>query len=293
MVRLLAASAGEGYRGSGKVRRTFGWACALTVDHKGRPLHRSTIKVDRYIDRAGFWGDRGYGYGKTGPLLRQLQSRPRNARLPRSWAARTSAKRSSRRSPTKRCRIEIHENVRGADAFVRPIDLQIAGRHARSRQRFPDGDAADDRCAASRVGVSHHRRDPVLRLREAGQEDQRPRADLGQAAGEPARRRGRGPHRHRRPARGADPGIFRRAGRQSHRELHPAQLHHQHEEAPRSGDRRGLTGCGRFGPSGGVRQETRGVGRRRLQAAASPRRQRSERSRRRSRRARPRSSSTT
>ena len=85
------------------------------------------------------------------------------------------------------CRIEIRENVRGAEVFV----LQSLCRTPVGRlgQRRGDGTLADDRRAAPRIRPPHHRRHPVLRLREARQEDERPRADLGQAAGQHAARR--------------------------------------------------------------------------------------------------------
>ena len=110
------------------------------------------------------------------------------------------------------CRIEIHENVRGADAFV----IQSICKPPEPGRSVNDSlmemllmiDAL-----RARVGLSHHRRHPVLRLRQAGQEDQRPRADLGQARRQPAHDRGRAAHPNGGSARGADPRVLRRAGR--------------------------------------------------------------------------------
>ena len=92
--------------------------------------------------------------------------------------------------------------MRGADVFVDP-DPRRPG------QRVDHGAARDDRRDEAGLRQAHHRRDPVLRVRAAGQEGARPRADQREAARRPADGRRREPRRVDRPARGTDPGLLR------------------------------------------------------------------------------------
>ena len=64
------------------------------------------------------------------------------------------------------CRIEIRENVRGAEVFAAKSALQ--GDQRQQRQRLAHGAAGHDRRAESSLGASHHRGRSVRRLRQAG-----------------------------------------------------------------------------------------------------------------------------
>ena len=110
-------------------------------------------------------------------------------------------------------RIEIGENVRGSEVFV-----------VQSICKAPNGNGVNDalmelilmidalrRASAGRITAV----DPLLRLRQAGQEEQRPRADLGKGRRQPAASRGRRAHRDARPSRGSDSGLLRHSCRQS------------------------------------------------------------------------------
>ena len=88
----------------------------------------------------------------------------------------------------------------------RPADLP-AGRRA------PDGALHHDGRVPPLVRGADHGRHPLLRLRPAGPQGQAARPDLGQAGGEPDRRRRRRPGADDGPAQGADPGVLRHPDR--------------------------------------------------------------------------------
>ena len=87
----------------------------------------------------------------------------------------------------------------------------------RADQRPHHGAAAHDRRRQARVGASHHRGVPLLRVRAPGPQGRGPRADLRAPARRPAHRRRRRPRRDRRPPHRADPGLLRLPGRPPHR----------------------------------------------------------------------------
>ena len=78
--------------------------------------------------------------------------------------------------------------------------------------RAPGRVVRDDRRVPAIVGVAHHGRDSVLRLRAAGPQGQAARADFGQAGGKPAQRRGHESRADDGPAQGADSGVLRYPG---------------------------------------------------------------------------------
>ena len=82
--------------------------------------------------------------------------------------------------------VRFEESVRGCDAFVHPEPH-------RADQQVDHGAADHGRRAQAGVGQADHRGRAVLRLRPAGQEAPRPRADLGPADGRPVQDRGRRP----------------------------------------------------------------------------------------------------
>ena len=123
------------------------------------------------------------------------------------------------------CRVEIRENVRGADAFVIQSLCKPPDQTRSVNDSFVEMLLMID--ALRRVGVSRYRSHPVLRLCQARQENQRPRADLGQACRQPALHCRRAAHSHHRSACGADSGLFRRTGGQPHRQFHLGELPYQ------------------------------------------------------------------
>ena len=80
-------------------------------------------------------------------------------------------------------------------------------------QRVDHGAADHGRRAQAGLRQADHRGRAVLRLRPAGQEAPRPRADLGPAGRRPVQDGRRRPADGRRPAHRADPGLLRRPGR--------------------------------------------------------------------------------
>eukprot|EP00160_Parvularia_atlantis_P018012 Unigene6446_Nuclearia_a/m.19847 Unigene6446_Nuclearia_a/g.19847 ORF Unigene6446_Nuclearia_a/g.19847 Unigene6446_Nuclearia_a/m.19847 type:complete len:537 (-) Unigene6446_Nuclearia_a:225-1835(-) len=97
----------------------------------------------------------------------------------------------------------------------------------RRDQRQPHGAAHHDQRVQDGLGAAHHGRRAVLPVRTAGQEGQEPRAHLGQARRQHARRRGRRPRDHNGSARVADPGLLRHPRRQPLRRAVHAQVHSQ------------------------------------------------------------------
>ncbi|CAA9334422.1 MAG: Ribose-phosphate pyrophosphokinase, partial [uncultured Nocardioidaceae bacterium] len=91
-------------------------------------------------------------------------------------------------------------------------------------ERVDHGAPHHGRRAQAGVGEADHGRHAVLRLRAAGQEAPRPRADLRAVDGRPLPHRGRRPADGGRPAHRADPGVLRRPGRPPHGDPDPQQL---------------------------------------------------------------------
>ena len=94
----------------------------------------------------------------------------------------------------------------------RPRRLPRAA-HLPAGQRKPDGTADHDRQLQAGQRRADHGRDSLLRLRPAGSQGRRPRADHGQAGGQPDHPGRRRPRAGDGPARRPDPRILRRAGR--------------------------------------------------------------------------------
>ena len=77
----------------------------------------------------------------------------------------------------------------------------------------PHGAASDHRFAATGLGGSDHSGDPVLCVRQAREENVRPRADLSQAGRQPPRHRWRRPHFDHGFAFAGHRGVLRYSGR--------------------------------------------------------------------------------
>ena len=113
--------------------------------------------------------------------------------------------------------VRYEESVRGCDAFV--IQSHTAPINQWIMEQLIMVDALK-RASAKRITVVA----AVLRLRPAGQEAPRPRADLGPADGRPVQDRRRRPADGRRPAHRPDPGLLRRPGRPPVRAADPRRL---------------------------------------------------------------------
>ncbi len=154
---------------------------------------------------------------------------------------------SVRRFADEEVFVEIHENVRGAGCLHRPAD-QLPG------QRQSDGIADHHRRAAPRLGEAHHRGRPLFRLCPPGPQTRPAHADFGQAGRQSDHHLGRRPRARDRPARRADPGLFRHPDRQS--------LRRAGDERRHSGALRGQESDGRV-----ARRRRRGARPRARQAA--------------------------
>ena len=121
------------------------------------------------------------------------------------------------------------ESVRGCDAFV----IQS---HTGADQQVDHGAADHGGRAQAGLGQADHRDHAVLRLRPAGQEGPRPRADHRAADGRPVQDRRRRPADVGRPAHLPDPGLLRRAGRPP---VRPARARRLPRGQARPGDHHG------------------------------------------------------
>ena len=157
--------------------------------------------------------------------------------------------------------VEIHENVRGCDAFI--LQSTCAPTNDNIMELLIMADAIH-RASAHRVTAVI----PYLRLCPPG-----PPAALGPGAHQRqgrrrhARQRGHRPHSHRRPARRPDPGFLRHARRQRLR-LAGARRSHRHPRLRES--HRRFPGCGRGRACPGHRQADRRPRPRHHRQAPSP-----------------------
>ncbi len=140
--------------------------------------------------------------------------------------------------------VRFEESVRGCDAFV--IQSHTAPVNEWIMEHLIMVDALK-RASAKRITVVL----PVLRLRPAGQEAPRPRADLGPADGRPVQDRRRRPADRRRPAHRPDPGLLRRSGRPPDGAADPRRVRRGRSTATSSSPSSPPTPAGSRWPSSG------------------------------------------